>query len=149
MPAGGEGKITISVNTAGYGGKSVKKNIVVYTNDKKKPKTYLAVRGIVEKIVDVRPNKVFLSGPSDKEISVSVVVVPEEKYPFNIKDVKAQNSNNIAVNLEKEKESNPKQYTLIVKNIATVKGKYYDWIIIRTDSSINNEIKIPVIGNIY
>lgn len=109
----------------------------------------LTIQGLVEKIVDIRPNQVFLSGPAGKELSVSLIVAPEEKYPFKIKEVKSQNGNNVSVKLEKDSGSKSNEYALTVKNIATVKGKYYDWIIIRTDNSINNEIKIPVIGNIF
>ncbi|MBU1053001.1 MAG: hypothetical protein KKC46_04125 [Proteobacteria bacterium] len=148
MPAGGEGVITISLKTTGYGGKSVKKYIAVYTNDRNKPKLNLAIRGSVEKIVDISPKKAVLSGPLDKELSVSVIITPEEKYPFKIKEVKAKNGYNISVRLENDNKDNQGQYTVIVKNTAKLKRKYYDWVYIYTDSPINDIITIPVIGNI-
>lgn len=137
------------MKTTGYAGKAVKKNITVYTNDRKKPKLYLGIRGTVEKTVDIRPPKVYLSGPPDKDISVSVIVVPEEKYPFKIKEVKAKNGYNISVAVEQDNEENPDQCTVIVKNTSKEKRKYYDWIYIYTDSPVNNIITIPVTGNIY
>lgn len=149
IPAGGEGKVTISFNTKGYGGKPVKKNIAVYTNDPEKPKINLTLRGFVDKIVDITPKRVFLNGSPDKELSASVTIVPEEKYPFKIKEVKAQSGYNISVKLENDGGSKPNQYIVTVKNTAKTKNKYYDWIIIRTDSAVNNEIKIPVVGNIF
>ncbi|MBA3036928.1 MAG: hypothetical protein FP814_10610 [Desulfobacterium sp.] len=91
----------------------------------------------------------ILSGPPDKELSVSVIVTPEDKYPFKIKEVKAQSGYNIRVTLEKDSGSKPNRYVLTVKNTAKAKLKYFDWIIIRTDGSINNEMKIHVTGNIY
>lgn len=137
------------MKTAGKGGESLNKSITVFTNDTKKPKLYLAIRGSVNKIVDISPKKAVLSGPPDKELSVSVIITPEEKYPFKIKEVKAKNGYNISVWLENDNGENQGQYTVIVKNTAKLKRKYYDWVYIYTDSPINDMITIPVIGNIY
>lgn len=77
-----------------------------------------------------------------------MIITPEEKYPFKIKEVKAKNGYNISVRLENDNKDNQGQYTVIVKNTAKLKRKYYDWVYIYTDSPINDIITIPVIGNI-
>ncbi|MBT8369423.1 MAG: DUF1573 domain-containing protein, partial [Deltaproteobacteria bacterium] len=53
MPPGGEGKITIKVDTKGYGGRKMSKTAVVYTNDKTRPQQNLVISGQVEKFVTI------------------------------------------------------------------------------------------------
>jgi len=108
----------------------------------------LTVYGFVENFATVKPERVFLNGPVDKNISATLEIIPEEKYPFKILETSALNGNNIRVKLEKSPESKPTQYFLTVKNTAKVKGKYYDLIIIKTDNKIHPEIRIPILGNI-
>ncbi len=122
--------------------------MVVHTNDINNRMISLTVYGFVENFATVKPERVFLNGPVDKNISATLEIIPEEKYPFKILETSALNGNNIRVKLEKSPESKPTQYFLTVKNTAKVKGKYYDLIIIKTDNKIHPEIRIPILGNI-
>lgn len=122
--------------------------MVVHTNDINNRTIHLTVYGFVENFATVKPERVFLNGPADKNISATLEIIPEEKYPFKILDTSALNGNNIRVKLEKSPESKSTQYFLTVKSTAKVKGKYYDLIIIKTDNKIHPEIRIPVLGNI-
>jgi len=148
LPAGGEGKITIKVDTAGYGGKPVKKNMVVHTSEISNKRINLTVSGFVEKFATVNPEKVFLNGPLETNLSATLEIIPEEKYPFKILETSMIYGNNIIVNLEKNPGSKSSRYLLTVKSTAKVKGRYFDSITLKTDSKLRPEIKIPVIVNI-
>ncbi|RPH51355.1 MAG: hypothetical protein EHM85_07005 [Desulfobacteraceae bacterium] len=148
MPPGGEGKITIRVDTAGYGGKLIKKNIVVHTNDADHQKLYLTISGVVEKFASIKPERIFLNGHANKDFAVTVSIIPEIKYPFSILGTSALNGDNISLKLEKKNDQKLPEYILTVKNTAKVKGKYFDSVIIKTDNRIHPDIRIPVLGNI-
>ena len=55
---GGEGIVTVRVNTKGYGGRKISKRATVYTNDKNHPKLILTISGTVEKLAAVRSGEV-------------------------------------------------------------------------------------------
>jgi len=122
--------------------------MVVHTNDINNRMIHLTVYGFVEKFATVKPERVFLNGPADKNLSVTLEIIPEEKYPFKIIETSSLNGNNIRVKLEKNSGSKSTQYFLTVKSTAKIKGKYFDLIIVKTDNKIHPEIKIPVLGNI-
>jgi hypothetical protein len=108
----------------------------------------LTVYGFVEKFATVKPERIFLNGPVDKNLSLTLEIIPEEKYPFKVLETSALNGKNIHFKLEENSTSKSTRYFLTVKNTAKVKGKYFDFINIKTDNRIHPEIRIPVLGNI-
>lgn len=84
----------------------------------------------------------------NKYLAVTVTIIPEKKYPFNILKTSAVNGNNISVKLKKKNNQKFTKYILTVKNTAKVKGKFFDSVIIKTDNKIHPDIRIPVLGNI-
>jgi hypothetical protein len=121
---------------------------MVKTNTPNQPVFYLTVVGNVQNFVSIVPKRVVLRGFSGDEIKATVKIVPEDKYPFEIKDVRAVNTKNIRFNLEKSKYSNKMEYVLSVENLKKDQGRYFDTIKLETDSKIRPEIQIHVIGNI-
>jgi len=106
------------------------------------------VFGVVEKFANIKPERIFLNGPANKDLAVTVTIIPEKKYPFKILDTSAVNGDNISVKLEKKNDQKITEYVLTVKNTAKVKGKYFDSVIIKTDNKIHPDIRITVLGNI-
>ena len=68
IPAGGEGKIVIKVDTSGYGGRTLTKTITVKTNTPGRPVLHLTVSGNVENFVTIVHKRVTLSGFSGDKI---------------------------------------------------------------------------------
>jgi hypothetical protein len=122
--------------------------MVVYTNGADNGIIHLTVYGFVEKFATVRPERVFLNGPVNKNLSVTLEIIPEEKYPFKILEIAALNGDKINIKFEKNTGAKSTQYLLNVKSTAKAKGKYFDLIIVRTDNMIHPEIRIPVLVNI-
>lgn len=148
IPPGGEGKITIEVDTSGNGGKRLKKNISVDTNDPHHQKLTLTVTGVVEKLVTIKPKWVRLKGSAGQQIRVSVIIIPEEKYPFKIYETKAKNGKLIRYSLMEDKSPNGLRYVLTVENLKKEKGRYKDTIYLKTTSKYRPVININVYGNI-
>ena len=149
IPPGGEGKFNIKVNSNRYGGRKLKKNIVIHTSDKKHPKLNFIIQGKVDKFVTITPNRVNLSGYAGEDIKQLIKIIPEKKYPFKILGVKVQKAKNIDYKIEKVITSSKKsEYLLTVINLKNEKSRFVDTIYLKTDSKIRPEIKISVYGNI-
>ena len=121
---------------------------MVITDDPKKTSLSLTVAGLVEKFVTIIPKRVALRGFVGEQIKATAKIIPEEKYPFKIVGVEAFQAKNIDYKLEEAERSKGIEYVLAIENLKKDKGRYYDTIILKTDSKIKPEIKIRVIGNI-
>jgi len=150
IPPGGEGKITLKVDTEGFGGKTLSKGALVETNDKAHPRLNLKIQGQVEAFATIDPKRVNLNGATDQELRSKVTITPaNEKHIFKILDSKAEKGQDIRFKLEEVKESGKVRYVLNVESIRKTPGRYVDNIILKTDNSLRPEIQIGVYGNIF
>ena len=83
IPPGGEGKITLNVNTGGYEG-SIYKTASVQTNDLLKSLFNLGVKAFVRVPISVSPRFVFLRGNADQEHSLNVKIEAGLEKPLLI-----------------------------------------------------------------
>lgn len=148
IPAGGGGIIKIKADTSGYGGKRLTKNIRIETNDRKNPLLTLTITGVVEKLATISPRRVQLIGAANQDIQAFVVIIPEEKYAFNIVGTSVKSGEFIRYQLNEVKQTKGIVYQLVVENIRKTKGRYVDTIYLRTTSKFRPMIKIPIYGNI-
>ncbi|SLM28459.1 exported hypothetical protein [Desulfamplus magnetovallimortis] len=145
IPPGGEGIISMKVNTRGYGGRKLSKTITVMTNDIMTPNVTLTVSGMIENFVTIIPRFLRLTGKAGETVKSVVKIVPESKYPFSITGISAQDRTNIKYELnENTADSGEKEYAITVENVKKEAGSYYDVLILKTDSKIQPEIKINV-----
>ena len=127
----------------------MKKTASVYTNDKNRSQVGLVISGQVDKFVTVRPKHINLRGYAGDTINASVSLIPEKKYPFKILKVSAQDGNNIKFQLaDVELSAANGAYELTVENLKQDIGRYFDTIILETDSKIRPQLKIKVYGNL-
>jgi len=126
----------------------MKKTAGVYTNDKNRPLQDLVISGPVEKFATIRPKHVSLRGYAGDPIKGQVSIISEKKYPFKILDARAQDGKNIKFQLDEVKKSNGPAYELKVENLREKSGRYYDTIILKTDSKVRPELKVRVYGNL-
>jgi hypothetical protein len=138
----------IKVNTNGFGGKRLSKQAVVHTDDQKKPRQTLVISGQVEAFAVIRPKRVVLRGMTGTPIKGFVTVVPKDKYPFKIVSVEVKNGKNIRYNLSEVQQQGKKGYLLVIENLQSEKGRFFDKISLKTNSSIKPEISIAVYGDI-
>jgi len=141
--------VTIKVNTRGYGGRTLKKNIYIFTNDDKNSKLKLTIAGEVESFALITPKKIKLRGSLDKPVTAKVKIVPKKKYPFKIISTRLKKEGLIKYDLKKINGPDGHEYLLTVENIKKKRGRYFNIIYLTTDSKIKHEIKISVYGDIF
>jgi len=136
------------VDTKGYGGKQLHKTITVLTNDPQTPEYRLKVSGMVEKFVTIEPRMVRFEGKPGQLKKSSVTIIPEKKYPFIIIKSQAQVGEWIEYALEPWEDVEKKGYRVTVINQKETPGTYRDAIILKTDSSIQPEIRINIFARL-
>jgi len=137
------------MQTSGYGGKKIRKNIHIQTNDKIHSELSVTVTGCVEKFADIRPQRIMLRGSAGQPIKAQVEITPETKYPFKIISVMATHGKYIKFSIADAEKSNAGGYVLTVENLKKEIGRYNDVIYLKTDSKLRPAIPIYVIGDIF
>ncbi len=104
---------------------------------------------VQEKTVTVSPPEIRLSGNAGIPLRAVVQIIPETKYPFNIKKVFAESGKNIQYRLKTVNDpERTHRYLLFVENLKQTPGEYLDIVHIVTDSDVQPEIDVSVYGHI-
>ncbi len=122
---------------------------MVITNDPVNKSLNLKIEGPVKKFVTITPKRVRISGEVGEEIKTTVSIIPEKDHPFKILEVKPLKKDNIKVSFEEIKKKDRTEYLITVTNLKDMKVRYFDSIMVKTDSKDRPELKISVYGNIY
>jgi hypothetical protein len=139
----------VKVNSNGYGGRKLKKNITVRTNDDDRPILNLTVTGPVEKFVTLIPRRLVLRGEKGKPLTGTVKIIPEKKYPFTLEETEGSFGKNLRYVLRKVDSEQPETYLLTVENLRKKVGSYQEEIHLKTNHELHPEIKIKVYVNIF
>jgi len=99
-------------------------------------------------IASIKPRRLALRGSAREQVKGSVKIIPNDKYPFSIMEVKPRDGRNIKYDLKEIEESGKKIYVLTVENLKKEKGRYYDTINLKTDNKHLPEIRISVSAGI-
>jgi len=124
--------------------------IKLLTNSKIQKTIAVPISGEIRtpEIASIRPKYVILTGSAGEPIKRLVKVIPDDKYPFSITEVKPRDGKNIKCDLKEVEESGKKIYVLTVENLKKEKGRYSDMINLKTDRKDHPEIQISVSGRI-
>jgi hypothetical protein len=148
LAPGATGSVSISVDTAGYGGREMKQTILLETNDPEQPQATLKLRCRVQRFAEIMPRHILLKGTSGETICARVRVTPTAAYPFRITGIKTDRPGNIRVEVEEAPDGKRGDYVLRVTNLKTEAKRYVDAIILSTDSDLRPELRIRVYGAI-
>ena len=99
-------------------------------------------------IASIRPRYLTLTGSAGKPLKGVVKIIPDDKYPFSITEVKPRDGKNIKCTLKEVEASGKSIYVLTVENLKKEKGRYYDTINLKTDRKDHPGIRISVSGRI-
>jgi hypothetical protein len=146
---GSEEKITVTVDTAGYGGRKFIQAVSVDTNEAGNPALPLTITGQVEKFITLQPKRAILTGLYTKPITAIVRILSTEEFPFKIIEHHANTGGNIKYTLKEIENPKRSEYLLTVENTRKTQGKYFDTIQFKTDSKTNPEFIVKIMGNIY
>jgi len=139
----------IKVNTSGYGGRRLKKAILVHTNDPRFPELNLSIAGNVQEVVSINPRRVVLQGGADQVLTQSVIIMPRKEYSFRIVETQANQNKNFRYDLKQINSADRSYYLLKVENLRQKQGRYSGVIVMKTDSELKPNLTISVMGNIF
>lgn len=143
---GQKGFITVVYDSKGSGGMSVNYEIRVETNDPRKGEFDLIITGHVDPIAIIKPERVILRGNAGEEIKTELIITSDARKPFKVFSAEPKIGENISCGIKEVENSEPMKYMLTVKNTRNEKGKYRDYIYLKTDSDIRPVISIKVQG---
>ncbi len=146
IPPGEEGKVVVKVFTDGYGGRKLTKSAQVTCNDPNHRQFSLTVTGEVEKFVTIEPRSARLFGKPGEKIYATIRIVEEKKYPFQIQGPSRRESKNFRYTLSPIEDPGTRGYLLTVENKLQQEGRYFEQIVLKTDSALKPEIRISVHG---
>jgi len=121
---------------------------MVETSAAKQPNVSIEIAGNVEKFANITPNKLILRGNVGESITGSVTVSPDPKYPFKVLETKPKNGTDIQARIEEKQENNITTYIVTVENLKKVPGRYYDVVMLKTNSPVKPELQLSVYGQI-
>lgn len=108
----------------------------------------VVVSGLVERIADIRPQRILLQGRIGQPIVTEVEIVPNQKYPFRIQSVKARNGAYFTCELKQRCSETDGRCVIRIENIYANRGRYTDAIFLETDSGFQPQIQLYVRGDI-
>ena len=124
----------------------VSKTIEVYTNDPRRRRIDLRVRGKVEVFAHFTSRSIILRGKAGDKIASQLVINQRPAYQFKVLNITARSGRDIKYQLEQMVGTKPAVYTLTVENRKNSPGRYFDTIYLQTDSSLHPKIAINVTG---
>ena len=143
IPPGGEGKITLRLNTRGYEGK-VRKTARVYTNDPKTPQDTIVIEALVKTPIILSDRMVFLQGTTQEAVTRTVDIKGELNKPLKLEPVDYTLDKKVKFNIEEVAKG--KHYRVTFTSIPNV-GNYYQGLLrLRTSYSERPEVVIHVRG---
>ena len=148
IPPGGGAKITIRLDTDGYGGQSVNKSVVVFTNDPAMPRQKLRMKGRVVRFVTVSPPRLVLRGEAGQPVRAEAAIIPEKAFPFGIIGVRLPDNSPIRCDLTRPADGSP-GYLLTVENLKSDPGRYHEIVELITDSKVKPKINVSVFGRLF
>ena len=140
------------MSTDGYGGRDVRQNITVFTNDPENRRIGLTLTGPVEAFASITPRFVRLAASVENfRAEQVVIIIPPEASPFNIvatRQVPMGENAPFAHRLEQDEQRGERVYRLVVENLQRHAGSYYGTIHLATDHPKRKELSLNVHGHI-
>jgi hypothetical protein len=145
IPPGGEGKITLQVQTKGYQG-NVHKTAKVMTNDPKTPEMIIGMKGKVWAPIQINPKHVRLTGTVGEKVERVVRVQGEKEEPLIIKVASVSIPEKIEVELHEIEKG--RTYELKIKNKVEGEVTYGGQVNLTTNYPEIPKLVIGVVGNV-
>ena len=143
IPPGGEGKITLKLDTAGYEG-TVRKTARVYSNDPTKQVDTLSVSAYVKTPIHVSPKLVFLQGKTEETVSKTVEISGELEKPLKIEPIEFSLDRLLTYKIDEVKAG--KLYQVHFTSLPNVGNYYQGTLRLKTNYPEKPEIAIYVRG---
>jgi hypothetical protein len=115
----------------------------VLTNDPREPVVHLVVAGPVDRFVNINPRMLNLRGTAGERLQGTVIVVPEEKYPFRLTGVQPREGR-VRASFSETRQEGRAAYSILVENERSEAGSYSDTLVLKTDSPVQPQLEVRV-----
>jgi hypothetical protein len=143
---GQRGKISVVFDSKGSDGK-VNHKVRVETNDPEQGTFDLSVQGHVDPVMRIEPKKVTLEGNAGEKIEYEVIITSDPRHHFKITSVTSKKGK-ASCSFKELDDPESSKYLLTITNLIREKGKYRDYVYLKTDSDVRPGISIMVKGDI-
>ena len=143
IPPGGEGKVTLKLDTRGYKG-DVLKRAKVYTNDPGQKMAILRIKAFVNVAIYVSNKYVTLRGKKGEKVSNLVEIRAEREEPLKIEPISFDLADKVTYRIEDVEKD--RIYRIHFSNIPGTLNYYRGMLKLKTNYSIKPEIVIWVRG---
>jgi hypothetical protein len=126
----------------------VKKVIKIHTNDPGYRVFSVSMSGEVRPIARLTPEIVSLRGKPGEKVSVAVKIIPAAVPDFEITSAQAKVGRDIDFTIEKQGTPPDNYFLLTVNNIKQGAGRYFDIIVLETDTIPKRDIQVRVSGHL-
>ena len=109
----------------------------------------MRISGKVTALVKIDPPYVQLVADQGQSASATVTITPLPEHPFTIKDVRTNDNQSIAFDLQPlGKDPSRDGYRLVITSLKKDVGSFRSFITIETDLKQKSSLRIPVSGRI-
>ena len=126
----------------------VREVVKIHTNDPAYRIFTISMSGEVRQMARLTPEIVSLRGKPGEEISAQVKIVPSAVPDFNITKAEAKVAKDIEFTIEKQGTPPDHYFLLTVHNKKESPGRYFDIIVLETDTIPKRDIRVRVSGHI-
>jgi len=122
--------------------------VKIHTNDPVSRVVTVSMSGLVRELARIEPKLISLEGKAGTAVTAQVKIFPVAVPDFNITDTTAKDGKHIDFSLEKQKDGAKPVFLLTVRNKKESPDRFFDIIIMTTDTTPKREIRVRVFGNI-
>ena len=145
IPPGGEGKITLKVNTRGYQGKIIK-SARVYTNDPTKRMAVLTLSAVVKVPIYLSSRYVYFYGMEGQKQTRVVDIIAKDNKPLELTPEQYTLGKRVSYQLSELEKG--RKFRLTFTSEGTAPGSFYGYLRLKTNYKEKPEISIPIRGRI-
>jgi hypothetical protein len=139
---GEKGTVTIEFDSKGSSG-TVNYKVRGDSDDPNNEHFDLTMEGHVDPILIIEPKRVTLSGNAGETLETEITISHDKRHPLKVLSAESKKGN-ISVKLEDVEGSNPEKYKVKITSLKKEKGKFSDYVSLKTDSDIYPDKQIRV-----
>jgi hypothetical protein len=143
IPPGGEGRLTLKLETRGYEGR-LRKVVMVYTNAAKAPQEMLFLEALVKTAIMVSERIVLLKGSVQETVTRTIEIKGELNKPLNLDPFEYTLENKVKFSIEEVAKE--KHYRITFSSIPNTGNSCHGLLKLRTGYAEKPEIVIYVKG---
>ncbi|MBN2419565.1 MAG: DUF1573 domain-containing protein [Deltaproteobacteria bacterium] len=139
---GEKGAVTLEFDSKGSSG-MVNYKIRGDSNDPNNESFDLTIKGQVDPVLIIEPGRVNLEGSAGENLETEIYITHDKRHPLKVLSAESKKGL-ISVRLEEVKGAEQNKYKVKITSLKKEKGKFSDYVSLKTDSDIYPDKQIRV-----